>query len=105
LLRHIVKQKFQNQCAAKAATFDFELGKTCGGVNVLDVFNADEAGILLGVGKAVAFLCAWGTADVILAVFAQVFAAYVFVTVLAILATEPATFIAKKFHFALLNVA
>ena len=103
-LCHVVKQKFQDEGAAKASAFNLELGKAGGGVNVLNVVDSDEARIFHGVGKAVAVLCAWRSADVILAVFTQVFSTYVLVAFFAVGAAKPAAFIAEKFHLLLLCV-
>jgi len=44
-LGHVVEQELQNQSAAEAASFNFEIGKSHGQISVLNVINADEAGI------------------------------------------------------------
>ena len=103
-LCHVVKQKFQDEGAAEAATFDFEVLESCGGVNVLNVLNSDETGILHGIGKAVAPLSCGRDADVVFAVFTEAFLAYILLAFFAVIAAEPTTFIAKKFDLLLLRV-
>ena len=50
----IVQQELQQQGGAQAAALDLELGKAHGEINVPDIVHADEAGVLHGLGEAVA---------------------------------------------------
>ena len=104
-LCHVVKQKFQDEGATEAATFDFKVLESYRSVYVLNVLNSDETGILHGIGKAVAPLSCGRDADVVFAAFAEAFLAHVLVAIFAVIAAEPATFIAKKFDLLLLRIS
>ena len=101
---HVIKQKFQNESAAEAAAFDFKVFESCGGVDVLDVFDSNKAGILHCVGKAIASLGCGRDADVVFAFFTEAFLAYVLVAFFAVVAADPTAFIAKEFDLLLLHV-
>ena len=70
----------------------------------MNVLDSDETGIFHRVGKAVASLGCGRDADVVFAAFAEAFLAHILVTFFAVVATEPTTFIAKKFDLLLLRV-
>ena len=100
-LRHIIKQKFQNQGAAEAPAFDFEMRKAPGKVNRTDVVDADKGRIFHGFGKAITLSGIRGLAGV-LHVFSEIFAADDLVTAFAIPAAGPAAFVAEKFYLVFL---
>ena len=102
-LSHVVEQKFQDEGAAEAAAFDFEVRKACGGVGILNVLDSDKAGIFHGVGEAVAAPCVRRGTNVVFLSFAKVLLAHVLVALFAVLAAEPAAFIAQEFDFLLLR--
>ena len=79
------------------------MGKSGGQIDGLNVPDAEEAGIFHGVGKAVAPPGIGGRAEVIGAVFPQVFPADVFIARLSVGAGKPAAFVAQKFHLLLLR--
>ena len=91
---HVIKQKFQNESAAEATAFDFKVSESCGSVDVLNVLDSDEAGILHRIGKMVTPFGCGGDTDMVFAVFAKAFLAYVLVAFFAVVAAEPTTFIA-----------
>lgn len=101
---HVVKQKFQDERTAEAAAFDFEVPESRRRVHVPDVVNSDESRVLHRVGESVAHLGGGRNANVVFAVFAEALAAYVLVAVFAVVAAEPATFIAKELDLLLLRV-
>ena len=79
---HVIKQKFQNESATEATAFDFKVSESCGGVDVLNVLNSNKAGILHRIGKMVTPFGCGGDADMVFAVFAKAFLAYVLVAFL-----------------------
>ena len=91
---HVIKQKFQDEGATEATAFDFKVSESCGGVDVLNVLNSNKAGILHRIGKMVTPFGCGGDADMVFAVFAKAFLAYVLVAFFAVVAAEPTTFIA-----------
>ena len=103
-LGHVVKQKFQDERAAEAAAFDFEVPESRGRVHVPDVVNSDESRVLHRVGESVAPLGGGRNANVVFAVFAEALAAYVLVAGLAVVTAEPAAFIAQELDLLLLRV-
>ena len=52
-LRHIIKQKFKNQCTSKPASFNLKIRKSHWHVNILYIIYTDESGIFHCLGKAV----------------------------------------------------
>lgn len=103
-LGHVVKQKFQDDGAAEAAAFDFEVPESRGRVHVPDVVNSDESRVFHRVGESVAPLGGGRNANVVFAVFAEALAAYVLVAGLAVVTAEPAAFIAQELDLLLLHV-
>jgi hypothetical protein len=91
---HVIKQKFQNESAAEAAAFDFKVLESRRSVDVLNVLDSNKAGIFHRVGESVASLGCGGDTDMVFAVFAKAFLAYVLVAFFAVVAAEPTTFIA-----------
>ena len=100
---HVKKQKFQDDGAAQAAAFDFEMAEPLRLVNVPDVIDSDKAGIFHGIGKAITPLGVRRDANVVLAIFAEVLLAHVFIAIFPVRAPEPAAFIAQEFDFLLLR--
>ena len=93
-LSHVVKQKFQDESAAEATAFDFKMSESRRRVDVLNVLDSDETGILHCVGKAVAPLGRGRDAYMVFAFFAEAFLAHVLIAFFAVIAAEPTTFIA-----------
>ena len=100
---YVKKQKFQDDGAAQAAAFDFEMAEPLRLVNVPDVIDSDKTGIFHGIGKPVAPLGVRRGANVVFLSLAKVFQAHVLVALFAVLAAEPAAFIAQEFDFLLLR--
>ena len=103
-LGHVVKQKFQDDGAAEATPFDFEVLESRGRIYVLDVVNPDKSRVLHRVGETVASLRCGRDAFMVCAIFAEAFAAYVLVAGLAVVTAEPAAFIAKELDFLFLRI-
>ena len=98
---HVKKQKFQDDGAAKAAAFDFKVAESLRGVHVLDVVDSDKAGIFHGIGEAIAAIHVRRDANMVFLSFAEVLLAHVLVALFAVLAAEPAAFIAQELDFLL----
>ena len=100
---HVKKQKFQDDGAAQAAAFDFEMAEPLRLVNVPDVIDSDKAGIFHGIGKPVAPLGFRRGTNVVFLSFAKVLLAHFFISIFPVRAPEPAAFIAQEFDFFLLR--
>ena len=100
---HVIEQKFQDDGAAEAATFDFKVAESLRSVYVLNVVDSDKAGIFHGVRKTVAASCVRRGAYIIFLSFAEVLLAHVLVALFAVGASEPAAFIAQELDFLLLR--
>ena len=100
---HVIEQKFQDDGAAEAAAFDFKVAEPLRGVHVLDVVDSDKAGVFHGIGEAIAAPCIRRDTNVVFLSFAEVLLAHVLVALFAVLAAEPAAFIAQEFDFLLLR--
>ena len=103
-LCHIIEQKFQNQGTAKSPAFDFEIRKSHGHVDIFDIIDADKARIFHCFRKTVTMIPIRSSTAMIRSVFSKVFAADRFITDFPVLTTEPAAFIAQKFHLVFLGL-
>ena len=103
-LGHVIKQEFQDDGAAEATPFDFEVPESRGRIYVLDVVNPDKSRVLHRVGETVASLRCGRDAFMVCAIFAEAFAAYVLVAGLAVVTAEPTAFIAKELDFLFLRI-
>ena len=94
-----MQEEFEDQGAAEAAAFDFEVGKAGGKVGIFYVADAYEGGIFHGGRETVAGRGADGGTVVIGGFLAQVFAAYAFVAGFPCAAGDRAAFVAEEFYF------
>ena len=101
-LGHVVDQELQYHGAAESPALNLEVGKSHWHIGTLNVIDTDERGILHSLGKAVAIVAVGRNADMVGAVLAEALAADVFIAGLAVIAAEPAAFIAEELHFVLL---
>ena len=75
------------------------MGETHGQIGIHDVADANEAGILHGLGKAIAFPGIRRGAAVLGTVFAQHLSADCFIALPPVPAAKPAALVAQEFHF------
>ena len=101
---HIIEQKFQHQGAAEAPSLDLEVGKSHRKEGPPDVLHADETGVLHRLRETVALPRARGSADMVGAVLAEIFAADILVAALPVPASDPAALVAEKLHLVLLGL-
>ena len=97
-LRHIIKQKFKNQCTSKPASFNLKIRKSHWKVNILDCLYSNKSRILHGFGKAISLL-RFRCRTVMFPIFSKILAADRFITGFPVLTAKPAAFIAQEFYF------
>ena len=98
-LGHVVEQKFQNHRTAEAAALDFEVGEAHRKIAALNSVDADERGIRHRLRETVALTAVECYTNMVGTGFAKTLAADVFVAGFAVIAAEPTTLVAEKFHF------
>lgn len=98
-LRHIIKQKFKNQCTSKPASFNLKIRKSHWHVNILYIIHTDESGIFHCLGKAVTVTAIRRSTVKLRGRISEILPADGFITSLSVLTAEPAAFIAQEFYF------
>ncbi len=98
-LRHIIKQKFKNQCTSKPASFNLKIRKSHWHVNILYIIYTDESGIFHCLGKAVTVTAIRRSTVKLRGRISEILTADGFITSLSVLTAEPAAFIAQEFYF------
>ena len=93
-LCHIIKEKFQNQGAAKSPTFNFKIGKSHWQVDIFYIVYSDKPRICHCLRKTIAVICIRSNAGMVRTVFSKIFATDNFVTKFPVLTTNKAAFIA-----------